>query len=343
MGLCDICNTPGMGTSVSSVQMREAVFGKGFNPYSSNLATNPMAAIVSSEEAYQNWKSMVAQDTSDWNVCSKCMKALAPYMKSAPRATGVKTSTASVNPIVAAGAREEAEKKYAKTQKPEFMYCTKCGQANVKRARFCQECGTNLSGTSRLLDGQQAETAAGAVKAPQLRGVPKISRGFFLGSIAAGLGLSYLLDLLALLVAGQDVGVAMSLQEISFLPFLYGLIVWLVLIHRMWSYIQDGYARTTPGKAVGFLFIPLYNIYWIFQSVWGFSQDYNKFITRHRFNTSSLPENLFLAFSVIWLAAGVTALFIPAVSLFLGIVSYIILLRMVSAICNGLNSLQDIW
>ncbi|HUV53539.1 MAG TPA: hypothetical protein VMW64_10785, partial [Dehalococcoidia bacterium] len=38
-----------------------------------------------------------------------------------------------------------------------------------------------------------------------------------------------------------------------------------VFIHKAWASIQDGHARTGPCKALGFLFIPFFNFYWIFQ------------------------------------------------------------------------------
>ena len=59
-------------------------------------------------------------------------------------------------------------------------------------------------------------------------------------------------------------------------------VVTFLVIWRMWSAIQDGHARTTPGKAIGFLFIPFFNVYWIFQVWGGFPADYNKYSERYR-------------------------------------------------------------
>ena len=47
--------------------------------------------------------------------------------------------------------------------------------------------------------------------------------------------------------------------------------------HRAWRAIQGPAARTTPGKAVGFMFIPFFNLYWAFQLIWGFAKDTNAF------------------------------------------------------------------
>jgi hypothetical protein len=50
----------------------------------------------------------------------------------------------------------------------------------------------------------------------------------------------------------------------------------LTLHYRLWKLIPSDIARTTPGKAVGFLLIPFFNIYWVFVSYVGLSQDMNE-------------------------------------------------------------------
>jgi len=81
---------------------------------------------------------------------------------------------------------------------------------------------------------------------------------------------------------------------------LYGASVWYLLIYRAWAVIQDGNASTTPEKAVGLLFIPFYNFYWIFRAWHGFAQDYNRYIDRHAVNEPKLGESLFLAFCILF-------------------------------------------
>jgi hypothetical protein len=61
-----------------------------------------------------------------------------------------------------------------------------------------------------------------------------------------------------------------------------GGVVYLFLLYRAWRVVQDGQARTTPGKAVGFLFIPYFNLYWIFVALFGLPKNLNAFIHRHR-------------------------------------------------------------
>mgnify|MGYP000963222355 CR=1 FL=1 len=54
-----------------------------------------------------------------------------------------------------------------------------------------------------------------------------------------------------------------------------------VLLYKLWKVVQDGNASTSAGKAVGFLFIPLFNYYWFFRAYWGLAKDLNKYIDRH--------------------------------------------------------------
>jgi len=54
-----------------------------------------------------------------------------------------------------------------------------------------------------------------------------------------------------------------------------------ILLYNFWKTIQDGRASTTPGKAIGFLFIPFFNLYWVFRALYGLARDQNRFIAYH--------------------------------------------------------------
>jgi len=117
MAVCDICNTPGMGTVISAEDMKRAVFKKGFNPLSLGLVRDPMAQMHKNEW-YQGWKNtIVAQDTSDWNICPNCMVKLKPYLGGTPKPTGVKKATVSADPTVSAMAGAATEQRYKQEKK----------------------------------------------------------------------------------------------------------------------------------------------------------------------------------------------------------------------------------
>ncbi|MCH2160706.1 MAG: hypothetical protein MK085_02415 [Phycisphaerales bacterium] len=49
-----------------------------------------------------------------------------------------------------------------------------------------------------------------------------------------------------------------------------------VMLYRAWAAIQHFQVRTSPGKAVGFCFIPFFNFYWNFVAIYGLVQDFNR-------------------------------------------------------------------
>lgn len=73
----------------------------------------------------------------------------------------------------------------------------------------------------------------------------------------------------------------------------------LSIIYHCWAAIQDGgRARTKPAEAIGFLFIPLFNIYWIFVAYKGLAEDMNNYQLMRNFNHRRVDEGLPLTFCV---------------------------------------------
>lgn len=108
----------------------------------------------------------------------------------------------------------------------------------------------------------------------------------------------------------------------------------MVFIHRMWASIQGSPARMTPGQAVGYLFIPLFNIYWIFQVFWGFARDYNSMLYRRGMDAEPLSEGIFLAFPIITLTV-----WIPGLGPVASIIGSVLLLLIVARVCDRVNAL----
>lgn len=120
--------------------------------------------------------------------------------------------------------------------------------------------------------------------------------------------------------------------------------VLIVMWYKAWKAIQDGHARTTPGKAIGFLFIPFFNFYWIFQSLWGFAKDYNSYISRHRISSPELPSGLFLAYCILSLGGnlgGAWLSWMPILGVIVSLLTFIILLIIVNKVCDAVNNLSQ--
>ncbi|WP_193213100.1 serine/threonine-protein kinase [Luteolibacter marinus] len=57
-------------------------------------------------------------------------------------------------------------------------------------------------------------------------------------------------------------------------------VFWCVLLYRQWLLLQGHGARVTPGKAVGYGFIPFYCFYWWFHAYAGLATDTNRCLER---------------------------------------------------------------
>jgi hypothetical protein len=82
---------------------------------------------------------------------------------------------------------------------------------------------------------------------------------------------------------------------ILILPLIAGAVLGYILLYRHWVMIQDGRARTTPGQAVGFSFIPIFNLYWMFVAIHGLAQDMNAYVRREKIAVNPVSESLALA------------------------------------------------
>jgi len=65
----------------------------------------------------------------------------------------------------------------------------------------------------------------------------------------------------------------------------------LILLYRYWAVMQPYTKRTTPGKAVGFLFIPIFNFYWIFVAYYGLAKDIDGYLNANRGSTAPRPAS----------------------------------------------------
>ncbi len=150
----------------------------------------------------------------------------------------------------------------------------------------------------------------------------RLSKWFYLGSIVCGLvaGIILLFSALVLLVlsgiltdyainlhyAGTSAIITCSLLLLTgCAAVLYACSIWALLLYKAWAIIQDGNATTTPEKAVGFVFIPFYQLYWIFKAWYGFARDCNSYTARHLIKAPKMKEGHFLAFCILFVCINV--------------------------------------
>ncbi|MBO7725336.1 MAG: hypothetical protein J6S40_02610 [Thermoguttaceae bacterium] len=64
-------------------------------------------------------------------------------------------------------------------------------------------------------------------------------------------------------------------RGLSLLGILFCIGMSCVLLYRFWTAVQPYHATTTPGKAVGYCFIPFFNVYWVFICYFMLARDIN--------------------------------------------------------------------
>jgi putative flippase GtrA len=221
--------------------------------------------------------------------------------------------------------------------------CPACGKAfpvtesAFGKQVFCSACGSPV--TASWENAHRAagpREPAGELPSRPIRKVRPVSKAFYVTAVAGGIGIGMILVALPVLAGHSDEAVGSGLIAIGGLAMLLGAIVNMVLWYKMWAAIQDGSARTTPGAAIGLLFIPFFNFYWVFQAIGGFPKDYNQFIRRHGINARELPGGLFIAYCILCLTGG-----IPVLGVLLVLVNYVVGIVMTCKICNAINVLAS--
>jgi len=173
------------------------------------------------------------------------------------------------------------------------------------------------------------------------RPINPISKGLYIGMIYGSLVLSivlYIPAIFLLMEGGRDeemIGAILSCSAV--LPVILGSVFICMLVYKAWAAIQEGPVRTTPGKAVGFLFIPLFNFYWIFQAYYGWAVDYNKYITSANLNLPRISQGVPLTLCILALCG-----IIPFVGILLALVNLILGIIFINSVINGVNRLSQL-
>jgi hypothetical protein len=93
--------------------------------------------------------------------------------------------------------------------------------------------------------------------------------------------------------------IIVDIQAIGIPAVLAGVVIYYILLYRFWLVIQDGKARTSPGKAVGFCFIPFFNFYWMYVAIVGLAEDMNLYCRERNIECAMPSEKLALAAYII--------------------------------------------
>lgn len=91
----------------------------------------------------------------------------------------------------------------------------------------------------------------------------------------------------------------------------------LLSIAKNWGSIQDSQSTVSVGKAIGFLFIPFFNYYWIFKVWGGFPKEYNAFIDRNNLAAPKIESNTFVILPIAIIVSALISPLILLIGLFL--------------------------
>ena len=166
-----------------------------------------------------------------------------------------------------------------------------------------------------------------------------VSKAFYLGSILTCCAVTIMAGLIILASYAsnsfRDDDAIIGFAVVLIIPTVYLAVVIAMFLYKMWSAIQDGHARATPGQAVGFMFIPLFNLYWVFQAYYGWTRDFNTYAGSRAIPAPRMPEGLALTMCILMLCS-----MIPILGIVISIVNLVLLSVFVSKACDGLNAIS---
>ncbi len=206
------------------------------------------------------------------------------------------------------------------------MFCEKCGKEMPDDAVACVSCG-------------RAVNPINAQSQPP-KPIKRANTVLILSALIGGCVLSIVgFILIAVSASTYNDGLAVFGGLIAFfgvIGIVFGAVLFYMYIHRMWRMIQDAHASTTPDLAVGFLFVMLFNFYWVFRAFWGWSKDYNSFIRRNTIPAPRVPEGLFLTFAIMCASFPILGM-IPFLNIIFVLSVFVVQIIMIIKMCKAIN------
>ena len=211
----------------------------------------------------------------------------------------------------------------------EQSYCTNCGNsvAEQRQSFACMSCGARPFGHKKFC------FQCGVKLNPEQVVCIKCGVGLIDHFGAAGASPADTIDKLntyfKVFWILMVVGLPLCLIVIGLIPLIISIVYCCMLHYQLWKLISKEIARTTPGKAVGFQFIPFFNFYWYFVTYYGLCQDMNDTLVRRGIQCQ-VSEGLGMTYAILsvicWLTlfdpSGIIALSVGVATCIVSILFY---------------------
>lgn len=94
-------------------------------------------------------------------------------------------------------------------------------------------------------------------------------------------------------------GVVLLLACVGIVGIIAGVVLYCMILHKCWSLIPREWARTSPDLAIGLMFVPLFNMYWVFVAMHGLARDLNRLLDELGLSGPRVNETLTLSYCIL--------------------------------------------
>ncbi len=204
-------------------------------------------------------------------------------------------------------------------------FCDQCGAAVSPDARFCRQCGYERT-TADFASGAVSQVGSASSACPY----PAYGDQRMVGSLdpplAATIFFSVVLTLAAFFApnAVEQSDEAAALYSLLILGLVVPTIIAsCILMYRWWACLPPGWRQTSPGRAVGFSFIPFYCFYWWFIAYGGLASDLNQFMDAHSVHGKRVSTGLAHGYVIVSIL-GIVLCWVPVLTNLIGVVGLIL-------------------
>jgi|TARA_B100000315_G_scaffold254050_1_gene294236 hypothetical protein len=222
--------------------------------------------------------------------------------------------------------------------------CPNCGKKFPSGTTFCDEDGKQLTTQEKLIpkcvkcnreypsDTKFCPEDGGAIIPEAFRSSTDVVKKYSRNNLQKkGYSAKEINDQFTLYTWLYWGGLAGSIILIGIPVFIAAFVIGFIIQYKAWTIIQEK-ARTTPGKAIGFQFIPFFNFYWIFVAYKGLAEDINKYNLENNVNSPPVSEDKGLWIGILYICS-----IIPFVNIVIGIAQIIVMFLFMQDVKNAIK------